>query len=216
MCGPLVMALPVNGYKGWTKLGRLFLYHSARITTYAILGAISGLLGSSLSWMGWQSTLSIGVGALILLTLVIPFTATRLKMNVFLNRWSGKWRKWAGQFFKKRSLGALWMMGLLNGILPCGMVYLALATSLASGSAFTGALAMVGFGLGTLPLLVGLSWITGLFRWKTNYRWRRVIPLMAAVWGLWLIMRGLGWGISLPMPDFEPPSTVEEAPVICH
>jgi sulfite exporter TauE/SafE len=199
MCGAIALALP--GGRGPRYVAGRVLYNLGRVSTYALLGAAAGALGQSLRLAGWQQGLSLLSGGLILLLVATP------------ERWVGRAAGWLGlaaglgrvkaglaYYYRRPGLGALYATGLLNGLLPCGLVYLALAGAL-SAPGIRGAAAYMGlFGLGTLPLMLALSLSGQLVPLALRQRLRRAVPMTAlALAGLFLL-RGLGLGIPYVSP----------------
>ncbi|WP_051017815.1 sulfite exporter TauE/SafE family protein [Pontibacter sp. BAB1700] len=127
------MALPFVGSSGWRYYAGRLLYNGGRIVTYASLGAIAGAFGQSLEMAGLQQTVSIVSGVLILLLLVLP-AALKGKASSVLgtDKVMGWVRKKLGYYFQKNSLGSLFIVGMLNGLLPCGFVYIALAGAISA------------------------------------------------------------------------------------
>ncbi|WBA43007.1 sulfite exporter TauE/SafE family protein [Hymenobacter canadensis] len=202
MCGAIALALPgqAGGRPGQYVGGRL-LYNLGRTTTYATLGAAAGLLGQGLRLAGWQQSLSVASGLLILLLVAVPERYTgRFAALVGLNR-PLNWVKTAlASQFQRASWGALFTTGLLNGLLPCGMVYLALAGALSAPGVAGAAAYMACFGLGTLPLMLGLSLSGRIVPLAWRIGMRRVVPYAASVLAVLFIMRGLGLGIPYLSP----------------
>ncbi|TNE78471.1 MAG: sulfite exporter TauE/SafE family protein [Bacteroidetes bacterium] len=186
MCGPLVMALPQSS--GWNAL----IYHLFRILAYAILGTFIGAFGWGLDWSGMQQGISIAAGVLMIV------------LGLGLLRKKGAWppfflklyQKWS----KRTGIAAAAGMGFLNGLLPCGMVYVAMSGALATASLVDGALYMVLFGLGTWPMMLAISWSKKL--WKPTWRLKaqKIVPILTVMIGLLFIVRGMNLGI----PYFSP------------
>jgi len=196
MCGPLVMALNYK-QKGFFKN---LLYHTGRLLSYMSLGALFGLVGQGISLAGVQQWLSILAGLIIIAITILP----RLKVNYF----QAKWQQVILAPMKRKLLKAvndsraatLFTLGFLNGLLPCGLVYVAIAAALALGSAWDSALLMAGFGIATWPLMLsvalGSNWILTRFRSKLNY----AIPFVALLMGTLLILRGMALDIPYVSP----------------
>lgn len=205
MCGAIALALPGRPgasllHSGSYVAGRL-LYNLGRTTTYAALGALAGLAGYSLRLAGLQQSLSITSGCLILLLVAVPerYTA-RLADWLGLGRPLHRVKSTLAGLFQHTSGRALYGAGVLNGLLPCGLVYLALAGALSAPGVLGAAAYMACFGLGTLPLMLGLS-LTGQLvplRWRT--RLRRTVPYAASGLAVLFIVRGLGLGIPYLSP----------------
>ncbi len=192
MCGPIALTLPKKG-TGLALRGKIF-YNLGRIVTYSVLGAVIGLFGRSLSLTGFQKTVSIVSGVSILLIAGIPLISKKFKpFNGFLysltNSIKKVFRKMLQSDSKYSSLG----IGLANGILPCGFVYLALGASLAMGSVGGSAGYMALFGLGTVPMMLFLTLTGQVLNFKFQRYVRQAIPYIALVMGVWLIFRGINY-----------------------
>ncbi len=225
MCGAIALALPGGVDKTTSPLryagGRL-LYNLGRVTTYAMLGAGAGLVGQGLRLAGVQQSLSIASGVLILLLVAVPERYTgRLAGTLGLDRPLAWVKNTLGRLFQQPTLSALYTTGVLNGLLPCGLVYLALAGALSAPGVAGAALYMACFGLGTLPLMFGLSLSGRLvpLLWRT--RMRQAVPYAASVLAVVFIVRGLGLGIPYLSPQLPPAtataSAAQSVPVYdCH
>ncbi|MCB2376261.1 sulfite exporter TauE/SafE family protein [Hymenobacter sp. BT635] len=205
MCGAIALALPGRADAASASaryVGGRLLYNLGRVTTYATLGAASGLVGQSLRLAGLQQGLSIASGLLILLLIGLPQRyADQLSSRLGFSRPLAWVKNQLSRLFQQYSWRALYGAGLLNGLLPCGLVYLALAGALSAPGVAGAAAYMACFGLGTLPLMLGLS-LTGRLvplRWRT--RMRQAVPYAASVLAVLFIVRGLGLGIPYLSPQ---------------
>ncbi|WP_347158769.1 sulfite exporter TauE/SafE family protein [Pontibacter chitinilyticus] len=201
MCGPIAMALPLGRSIGWCYYAGRLLYNGGRLTTYTLLGALAGAFGASLQMAGLQQAVSITSGILILILLVLPAIfkgkAPVVPGTAKLMSWV---RQQLGYFFQQNSLGALFMVGLLNGLLPCGFVYVALSGAI-SAPGITGAmLYMLLFGLGTFPLMFLVSLSGKFISLKLRHTFNKAIPYVGMVLALLFIVRGLGLGIPYMSP----------------
>jgi len=188
MCGPLAMALPVGRLPQRLRTGAILLYHAGRIGAYASLGIFTGMLGQVLVLTGLQQPLSIGAGLFLLIwTLSSQRYANGLRTSS-LGQWLSRPLM---QLLHRPSLASFLGMGVLNGLLPCGFVYVAMAGSLANDTAPEGAAYMALFGLGTLPALLSIRWIPTLLPARLRQRFSRALPIMTLVLALLLIGRGL-------------------------
>ncbi|MEP6930524.1 MAG: sulfite exporter TauE/SafE family protein, partial [Flavobacterium sp.] len=106
-----------------------------------------------------------------------------------------------GGHFKNRSYKSLFIIGLLNGFLPCGMVYVALFGAMAMQSASFGVLYMLLFGLGTVPLMTIVVYINSVITLSFRNRIQKVIPYVAVLIGVLFVLRGLGLGIPYLSPS---------------
>ncbi|GAB2949938.1 sulfite exporter TauE/SafE family protein [Hymenobacter coalescens] len=218
MCGAIALALPGAGQPRRRYVSGRVLYNLGRVTTYTTLGALAGLLGQSLRLAGWQQGLSVTSGLLILLLVAVPERYTgRAAAAVGLDRALFRLKQALAYFFQRPAPGALYMSGVLNGLLPCGLVYLALAGALSAPGVGGAAAYMALFGLGTLPLMLALS-LTGQLvplRWRT--RLRQAVPVVATAMAVLFIVRGLGLGIPYLSPQLQAaagPAT--RAVTMCH
>jgi len=201
MCGPIAMALPVRTRHTGVKLVKYLLYNAGRIITYSVLGFFAGLIGSFFAFAGLQQVLSITAGLLIILSVVIvyqPFQQTWITeiTSPFRNK-----IKLAITYFFQHSNGYnLLFLGMLNGLLPCGMIYAALVGAIASGDTLTGPLFMMSFGLGTVPLMLVISFAGNIISYKWRYWLNKLNPVFAFTVGTLLILRG----VHIPLPAFIP------------
>ena len=190
MCGPLAMALPRNGNSTSSLLMGRLLYNLGRILTYSIIGLVFGSLGSVFSFRGWQSNASIISGILIILFVLFSNDFLAKKINSKLVNYSIGLKKYFNVFLKRNSYSSLFSVGLLNGILPCGFVYLALAGASATGSILGGGIYMFLFGLGTLPMMFILSMSGSFVSQKVRTVVNKFSPIIAIGLALFLINRG--------------------------
>lgn len=198
MCGPIVLALPKRGVR------YQLLYNSGRTITYMLLGFGVGLVGQGAAFAGLQQYLSVGVGlAMLLVVLFTKYKHFDLPVTGFLGRLYQWVKGKLGVLFKSNSLGAPLFIGMLNGLLPCGLVYAALFAALAMGSMVAGLSYMFFFGIGTLPMLLGLGvftgWVTPAVRAKLN----KLVPYFLILVALLLILRGLNLGIPYVSPKLD-------------
>lgn len=214
MCGPLALSLPIGHRTDGSRLFGGTLYNLGRVTTYAAMGLILGLAGQTLFSTRWQNALSITLGAIILLYLLIP---TRYKASSLFVSWANKpfvkLRTTLGRLFQSPKYTSLFSIGVLNGLLPCGMIYLALSSSLLAGTAAKGSLFMVFFGLGTFPAMLGAVFFGSYFNQQVRGQLRKAIPVFLFIMAALLILRGLNLGIPFISPQL--PIGAREA-VQCH
>ncbi len=200
MCGPLAMALPLKE-KNTPRFTGALLYNLGRMTTYATFGLIFGLIGRSFAWFGWQQKISITLGVIILVSLVLPRILDNQNM---ITKWNTRimttLRGKLGQLLFNGNPASLYAIGLLNGLLPCSMVYLALAGSVATGSAVSGAIFMALFGAGTLPAMWAVSFFGGMIKQSVRVSARKLFPAIMMIMAILLILRGLNLGIPYLSP----------------
>lgn len=198
MCGPIVLALPGKGV--WYKV----TYNIGRTITYAVMGSIIGLIGKSFAMVGWQQILSIGVGvAMLVIVLFTKYKHFDLPMSGPLNNLYLFVKKKLGPLLKSKSSLAPLLVGMLNGLLPCGLVYAAMFAALSMGSIANSAVYMASFGLGTIPIMLGLGIFSGFITPALRTKLNKAVPYFLAAVAIILILRGLGLGIPYISPNIE-------------
>lgn len=203
MCGPIILAMPVHTGEPVERIIRSIIYHGGRASTYAILGSVIGLAGGAFLIIGHQQTISIVIGVLIILAAITPKKLmTKVDPTVCLGRLNIKIHSRLANWFKGRTIGSTLVMGMLNGILPCGLVYVALAGALASGNSLTAASYMLVFGLGTFPALLLVHLTGDLLSIGIRNKLLKLMPAVYVVLGLLFILRGLDLGIPFLSPEF--------------
>lgn len=200
MCGPLMLALPSGGRGGFRFVAGRCVYHLGRIAMYCVLGSVFGLLGRSLVLAGLQRGVSISLGAVILAAL---FVSPRMLELPWMVRWVLALKTAMAGFLRARTWSSLAVLGGLNGLLPCGLVYAACAGAAATGHWTTGALFMSVFGLGTLPVMMAISLTGHLLPSAVRMRLRHLMPVSVALLGCLLILRGLSLGIPYLSPNIS-------------
>lgn len=207
MCGPLAFALQSN-FKSYKMLLQKLSYNIGRTVSYTFLGILMGYIGKQIWIAGWQQWLSILSGMLIVLVTLPKFIPQIHLVFPLTIRFQQKYNRIISKAIENKS--AHFLIGILNGFLPCGFVYLALATSLNTNSVLQSGLFMFFFGLGTLPLMliamIGINLARPPFRRRIN----QVLPLLTIFLGCWFILRGMNLGI----PYLSP--TLKQNKVICH
>jgi len=202
MCGPIAIALPL-GRKSWfhRTLGGL-TYNTGRIFTYGVLGALFGLLGKGIELAGLQRWASIGIGVVMVLSILFPaLFKGKIKLEQFLFGYAGKMVGKFRKLFAINSFPSLLLIGLLNGLLPCGLVYVAVAGALNTNDIAGGVLFMIIFGIGTLPVMLAIPLLGNLIGTKFRRRYQHVLSSLVVILGVLFVLRGLSLGI----PYLSPP-----------
>lgn len=210
MCGPLAGALPTGRLSAAGTAGARALYHAGRVGTYAALGALAGTLGQgALAVLGSSGYLSLASGAVLLVLTLRPNSA-----NSGYDRVLARLRRVAGPYLRQPSVGAFFGMGMLNGLLPCGLVSVALAGALATGSTAGGSTFGLVFGLGTIPTLLAVQLGAEGLRGVLPAGWRTGLYRAMAVL---LLLRGLQLGIPYLSPASAAAQGQAGAPIpVCH
>jgi len=197
MCGGIIVAYSSTKIDGtWSKYAQSIahlIYSLGRITTYTLLGAIFGAIGGVVSFNNIANgTLTILAGIFMILaglSLVGKLSfLTRLEHSFSGSRW---YQDIFRQVLRSKSLYSFYILGLLNGLLPCGLVYFFAVTAASTGSPLWGAFVMLIFGLSTVPALFSLGMFAGIF---TKSSMRKTMMSLAAIvvvfYGIYTIYRG--------------------------
>ena len=211
MCGPLTMALPFSLQKNIFKYLAMALYHTGKIMSYAILGLIVGLFGKQLFVIDTQQSISIIIGVFMLVYVGWVYLVkvnTRFNPLQFIQV---PVLKALSSLFRNKHVTIFIVLGFLNGLLPCGMVYLALGSAMSTGHPTDAAIFMAFFGIGTMPALLMVA-VGGQM---VNFEWRRklqkALPVFIFGMGVMLILRGMNLGIPILSPHLESNNVVT-----CH
>jgi hypothetical protein len=112
--------------------------------------------------------------------------------------------------FQKRGIVSLFSIGLLNGLLPCGLLYMAIAGAISTGSVFKSTLFMAAFGAGTLPFMFSLSYTSQFFSIQLRSKIRKAVPVVVGLMALLLILRGLNLGLPYISPKLVQQQTANK------
>lgn len=199
MCGPVMLGMPFKKSNFLQASSQLLLYQFGRILVYTILGIGVGALGSSIKIFSNQKTLSLAIGvALILFTTLQLSTTFRHKFSRVQNKLLNPISKLLAKVFRFKLWGLF--AGMLNGLIPCGMVYLALATALNTGNTTFGGIFMFLFGIGTIPLMMMIS-VGGIYLKKyIRFNTQQLIPWFMLFIGVLFILRSADLGIPFLSP----------------
>jgi sulfite exporter TauE/SafE len=215
MCGPLSLALPVHHVQSpFKKITLLVSYQVGRILTYAFLGLLIGLAGRPLQIGQYQQGLSIGIGMLIIMAAILYQKSSYSLHWPLLTRFFNGVQQFISQRLRAAKSGHhFFVLGMANGWLPCGLVYVALASTFSIGKLEESVGFMAAFGAGTLPsmLLVGLS--GQLIKPTLRLSLQKMVPYFVVGMGILLILRGLNLGIPYLSPILPEAPT---DPVNCH
>jgi len=202
MCGPIALSLGLTKKQATNYYLQNLTYQLGRIVTYSFLGAILGIVGKGFQLAGFQQYLTIGVGILLILMAVFSFGGKDFASKIpFFSKFLLKVKMNLGKLLQKADYRSRFSTGILNGFLPCGMVYMALTASLASGGIWQSATFMALFGLGTLPFMFAIVLLGNLMTTAFRIKILKFVPVMMIVLGGLFILRGLELGI----PYISPP-----------
>ncbi|MGE9312491.1 sulfite exporter TauE/SafE family protein [Niabella sp. CJ426] len=201
MCGPLALALPLNSAKSVNRFFSALAYNTGRTITYFSMGAILGWTGSRLAVVGYQQLFSIAAGILILVLLLLGKYIPHIGL---FPAFQARFKKYIARFLtRKNTMQGLFIFGLLNGLLPCGLVYMATASALIIGGPLQSGIFMASFGLGTIPLMLVLM-ITGhMISFSLRTAMKKAVPYFIGFVAILMILRGLNLGIPYVSPAFS-------------
>ena len=186
MCSPLAMAVTAKKPFVINKV----VYNSGRILIYGLLGALAAAFGSLFSLTAYQSVLSFLMGVIFLLMGVGAITGVQIPyLSNLLNKLTSALKRLFGFWLQKKQNGAIFVMGMPNGLLPCGLTYLALTYCFILPSATEGFAFMLLFGFGTWPVMIGLSWLMSLGFARLTQNYKRMAMFAFSVIGIWLMVR---------------------------
>ena len=202
MCGPIAMMLPVDKNNTVKKTSQIITYHLGRLFAYGSIGLLFGLLGKGFFLAGIQQQLSIFIGVAMILIIIIPErNLAKYNFSKPIFGIISKIKTTLGAQFKNKSYTSFFTIGLLNGFLPCGMVYVALFGAIAMQSAGYGVLYMLLFGLGTVPMMSSVVYLQSVLTIPVRNKIQKAIPYIGVLIGFLFILRGLGIGIPYISPS---------------
>lgn len=212
MCGPLALFARRPGHAPF------FVYHASRIGVYLVLGGVAGWTGAAIAGAGWRSGLATAAG-LVLIGQALGFP----------RRWRSAWRGRLTSAIAARlatlscamprqGVARSAVIGVLNGLLPCGLLYAALAAAAGLGRSGAAVAFMAAFGIGSLPAFAALTYSAHAVAPRVPRRLRQAAPIALAAVGLLLIVRG--WPVTGHAGSADPaghrrvspPATVVRSP----
>ena len=211
MCGPIALALPVSGNTTGRKIFSGIIYNLGRTLTYVIAGVIFGLAGQSFNMLGFQQWVSIISGSLMILFGILPilFNAN-IESGLAKISFTRFIRNSFQRMFAKGTLISLFIIGILNGLLPCGPLYSALIAATGTGSVIQSGLFMFLFGLGTIPVIFVVTLAGTYLNQNIRKKAKTILPIFVIILGILFILRGAYLGIPFLSPAKEKIKAVYE------
>lgn len=204
MCGPIAFALPVKSSSFFHRIISGLLYNTGRITTYILFGLLFGAIGQGISTASTQQTISIALGIILILSVILPKSIiNKINPTGTIGFYIGKVKTRLAKLLQSSSTPNLIIIGLLNGLLPCGLVYAAIGGSIATGNITDGALFMLAFGLGTLPMMFSAVLLSNFISLNFRNKIKKAIPLFVIILGCLFILRGLNLDIPYLSPKID-------------
>lgn len=204
MCGPIALALPIGKWGTRDKIIGILLYNFGRIFTYGFMGLLFGAIGHGFSLVGLQQAVSIIIGVCMIVIVIMPARVSG-KLDVITERipYLPAVKRSISSLFKQRTFSSLALIGALNGLLPCGFVYMAMAGAIATASSLSGAGFMILFGIGTIPAMFMVAFSSHLFPVDIRSRIKKMVPAFMFMIGAILIVRGMNLGLPYMSPKFD-------------
>ena len=204
MCGPIALSMGLTKKQATNYYLQNLTYQFGRIFTYSLLGTLLGIVGQGFEMAGFQQYLTIAVGILLILMAIFSFGGNDFASKIpFLSKLLLQVKMNLGKLLQKADYRSRFTTGILNGFLPCGMVYMALTASLAAGGIWQGASFMALFGLGTLPFMFAVVLLGNLMTTAFRIKILKFFPVLMIVLGGLFILRGLEIGIPYISPKKE-------------
>lgn len=214
MCGPLAFSLmPGTNNNNASAVFKATGYNLGRVFSYMVLGLLIGIFGGLFNFSGLQKPLTIGLGLFLIALFFFSMDLEKLlfKSALYQKLYSGYSRLLTSSFNSKIRNNAF-AMGSLNGLIPCGLVYLALAGALSTGNPFSGAQFMFFFGMGTFPAMFLLLAGTSIMKLRSRLQFKKVFGVLQLFLGIFLIYRAIM--IDIPM-DLSLLQSMTD-PILCH
>jgi uncharacterized protein len=214
MCGPLALAVQSSkNVSGWIAFSSSFQYNTGRTLGYISLGILFGIIGSAVSLSGMQRVVSILLGIVMVVFFMFSINPDQLisklpSLNQFYKSIS---QKLFGLLRKSEKVPSLYL-GTINGFLPCGLVYIAIAGAISLSNVWGSMGFMLFFGLGTFPAMIGVTIGHQAVSQKLRVSLKRLYPIITLIMGAYLIYRGLMSKVPLELDFFE----ALKNPVMCH
>lgn len=213
MCGPIALSLPKGQNNTFERLQNVLLYNLGRILTYAFLGIFIGLISQGLFLAHIQKGFSIGLGVFLL---IVAIFSINIESHLLKNGWISRFYLYL-KVQLNRLLGtnhtlAHFKIGVLNGFLPCGLVYVAIVGALAVEGWIGSIIYMLLFGLGTVPLMLATALAGKIISVNFRNMLKKAYPVFITGFAVLLIFRGL---------NLEIPATMDilismKNEILCH
>lgn len=203
MCGPIALSLGLSKKQQVNFHLQNLTYQFGRIFTYSFLGALVGIVGEGFQLAGFQKYISILAGILLIIMALFSFGGDFASKIPSINNALLKVKLNLGKLLQKSDYSSRFLTGVLNGFLPCGMVYMALTASLAAGGIWQSATFMAFFGLGTFPFMFAAVLFGNLLNVTVRNKILKIIPIFMLALGGLFILRGLELGIPYVSPKKE-------------
>jgi len=200
MCGPLMLALPVRHLEKWKQVLTIFLYNTGRVITYTLIGALLGLAGRRIYLAGFQRWFTIVLGVVMLVLAFNYFYKQASVQPKWMQSVHIRIQQLMFRFVKSNNISGYFLLGMANGLLPCGMVYLAIAGAVTANTVLHSMLFMFLFGVGTMPAMLALGVFGLRITMPVRQQMKAAMPYVVVAMAVILILRGCNLGIPFISP----------------
>lgn len=214
MCGPLALGI-LSHKNGGTSISIFssISYNLGRTIGYMILGLFFGVLGNMIALGGMQKTISITLGVIMVFFFLFSLNPDQLiSKHVLLKGFYEKVSHSLSNIAQKSGKMSALNLGIINGFLPCGLVYVAIAGAISLSNIWGSMGFMMFFGLGTFPAMMAVLMSNSLISSRIRLSFRKLYPVIMLVMGAYLIYRGMMSKMPLSMNFYES----LQNPVMCH
>lgn len=214
MCGPLAFNVSINRSRSlYNTIVNALSYNMGRILTYTLLGLLFGFIGNVFNLTSTQKWISIALGVFFIISFLIAKTPERLFLNTSVGKSiNNTTYQLLNGLLKRSKTTPTFMIGMVNGLLPCGLVYVAISGALMATSHIGGMQFMLYFGLGTLPMMFIIMLLPTLGSKKSIKGFNKVLPYVNLLFGIFLIYRALAVNLPLDLNFME----AVDNPIMCH
>ncbi len=204
MCGPIAISLPyrVGMQTKEETFFKILVYNLGRIITYAFFGLLFGIVGKGFFTMGIQKWFLITLAVLLILIAIfsIDVESKALKIPV-IGKFNIKIKELLAKTLKNATVKSFLYIGILNGFLPCGLVYMAIVAAIATGGVLNSVLYMILFGIGTMPMMMALGYGGHLLSTRFRTFLRKLYPVFMIIFAILFLMRA--FKINMMPEDFD-------------
>ena len=204
MCGPIAISLPyrVGMQTNEETFFKILVYNLGRIITYAFFGFLFGIVGKSFFTMGIQKWFLITLAVLLIIIAIfsIDIETKALKIPA-IGKFNKKVKELLAKSLKNATVKSFLYIGILNGFLPCGLVYMAIVAAIATGGVLNSVLYMILFGIGTMPMMMALGYGGHLLSTRFRTFLRKLYPVFMIIFAILFLMRA--FKINMMPEDFD-------------
>ncbi len=204
MCGPIAISLPyrVGMQTKEETFFKILVYNLGRIITYAFFGLLFGIVGKGFFTMGIQKWFLITLAVLLIIIAIfsIDVESKALKIPV-IGKFNKKVKELLAKSLKNATIKSFLYIGILNGFLPCGLVYMAIVAAIATGGVLNSVLYMILFGIGTMPMMMALGYGGHLLSTRFRTFLRKLYPVFMIIFAILFLMRA--FKINMMPEDFD-------------